>query len=295
MVADRLRLSTEDARTLATAFRGRFDIPLGVAHPEQREHAGQQAQIAAASHAVKGGTKYGRAPYPYEREKDLIEKVKLGDRQGAKGVLNEILGVVLFRDSVGSYLLKTRLVELLAVLSRAAAEAGVDVEKVLERNTLYFAELLNANSDADLCRTISNALNDFLDTVCASRETRIETPVTAVLRYIERNHQAELTVKELARQAHLSPSRLAHLFREKTGSTLMETVTRVRVEYAKRLLLETNLNCTEIAYRVGYNDQSYFTRVFRKHEKLTPRRFRVLNREEVPEQRRADEQAAASA
>ncbi|HEY3319829.1 MAG TPA: helix-turn-helix domain-containing protein [Planctomycetota bacterium] len=244
---------------------------------ERRERAQQQSQIAESIQAVKR-TGFTAAAYPYQREKELIEKVKLGDRLGAKGVLNEILGVVLFRDPMGSYLLKTRLVELLAVLSRAAAEAGVDVEKILERNMVYFREILNSDNDVDLCVTISKALNHFLDTVCAQRDEKVETPVTAVLRYIELNYNMELTVEELARQANLSPSRIAHLFQEKLGTTMIETVTRVRLEQSKRLLLETNLSCTEIAYRVGYNDQSYFTRVFHSREKVTPRKFRIVNR-----------------
>ena len=85
-------------------------------------------------------------------------------------------------------------------------------------------------------------------------------------------------MKEVAHHAHLSPSRLAHLFQEHLSTTMMKTVARVRLERAKRLLLSTNLSCTEVAYRVGYSDQSYFTRIFSRREKVTPRQFRVLNR-----------------
>jgi two-component system response regulator YesN len=245
---------------------------------EQRERAQQQARIAETIHAVKRNVRSQSISYPFEREKDLIEKVKLGDKYGAKGVLNEILGVVLFHNPLGSAVLKTRLVELLAVLSRAAAEAGVGVEKVLERNLVYFREILNADDDSILCVTITSALNDFLATVCSERASRADTPVTSTVRYIEKNFAERLTVRKLSQQAHLSPSRLAHLFKEQISTTMMETVARVRMEQAKKLLLGTNLSCTEIAFRVGYGDQSYFTRIFSRREKVTPRQFRVLNR-----------------
>jgi two-component system, response regulator YesN len=249
---------------------------------EQREQAQQQSQIADTIHAVKKSTKQGLVPYPYEREKDLLERVKLGDRYGAKGVLNEILGIVLFRNPMGSSVLKTRLIELLAILSRAAAEAGVDVEKVLGRNLVYFSDILNCDNDSDLCVFITKALNEFLDTVCIERDAQTETPLAAVVQFIELNYSRDLTVEELAQQAHLSPSRLAHLFQENMGTTMTEIVTRVRIERAKKLLLETNLSCTEISFHVGYNDQSYFTRVFRDREKITPRQFRVLTQNPMP-------------
>jgi two-component system, response regulator YesN len=249
---------------------------------ERRERAQQLAQVAQTLQAVKSAAPSGAPPYSYEREKDLIEKVKVGDRYGAKGVLNEILGVMLFREPMGSPVVKTRLFELLALISRAAAEAGVAVDKVLEKNLAYFGQILGSNADADWCVTISKALNEFLDTVCISRETQAETPVTAVLRHIEQNYAEPLSVEELAHQAHLSPSRLAHVFSATQGLSLIEAVTRVRLRHAKRLLLESNLSCTEIAFRVGYNEQSYFTRVFRQREKVTPRQFRVLNRAPAP-------------
>ncbi len=243
----------------------------------RREHTKQLARIAERIHAVKLNPD-AEVSYPYEREKKLIEKVKFGDRQGAKGVLNEILGTILFRDPMGSAVLKTRLVELLAVLSRAAAESGVDSGQILKQNLTYFEELLGSNNDNDLCAIISRALNNFLDTVCSNSAEQVRSPVGDVVHYIESNYMNELTVEELARQAHLSTSRLAHLFQEQMGTTMISVLTRVRIDQAKKLLLRTNLSCTEIAFQVGYKDQSYFTRIFRQQEATTPRQFRTANR-----------------
>lgn len=247
----------------------------------RREQTQQLARIAERIHAVKRNLDT-EVSYPYEREKELIEKVKLGDRHGAKGVLNDILGTILFRDPMGSAVMKTRLVELLAVLSRAAAEAGVDSGQILKQNLSYFDELLGSNSDTELCVIISRALNNFLDTVCIKSAEQARSPVADVVRYIESNYMNDLTVDELSRQAHLSPSRIAHLFQEQLGTTMMSVLTRVRLEEAKKMLLRTNLSCTEIAFHVGYKDQSYFTRTFRQQEKVTPRRFRAQNRPRTP-------------
>jgi two-component system response regulator YesN len=247
---------------------------------EQREQAQQQAQIAETIYAIKQRAGAGDVLYPYEREKELLQKVKAGDRLGAKAILNQILGTILFRDPVGSPMFKIRLIELLVVVSRAAAEAGVDVQRVLARSLTNIRKVLRSRDHSDLCVTISAALNEFLDIVCSNREAQMPTPLTAVTAYIEKNYDRNLSVAELARQAHLSPSRVSHLFKEKFGLSLIDQLTRVRIDNAKKLLLETNLSCLEIAAEVGYQEQAHFTRVFRRLEKVTPRRYRALNRGE---------------
>ncbi len=245
---------------------------------EQHEQTRQQAQIAETLQAIKQRVPGGSVPYPYECEKALIEKVKLGDRYGTAAILNKILGTIMFRDPVGSSLFKIRLIELLAVLSRAAAEAGADMDRVLARNLVNIRQILNTEDHTDLCITITKALNDFLGIVCARRETQTPTPLNAIVVYMERHFDQNLNVEELARQAHLSPSHVSHLFKKKFGLSMIEMLTGIRIENAKKLLLETNLSCMEIALRIGYYDQAYFTRIFTRREKVTPRRFRVLNR-----------------
>jgi len=75
----------------------------------------------------------------------------------------------------------------------------------------------------------------------------------------------------------LSVSRLAHVFKEQMGITLVDYLTNVRIERAKKLLLATDQNCTEICFEVGYNNQSYFTRTFKDLVGMTPRQFRIKN------------------
>jgi len=60
--------------------------------------------------------------YPLETERELLRRVRLGDKIGAKKVLNEILGKILFKNAGKTELIRARLLELAVVLSRAAVE-----------------------------------------------------------------------------------------------------------------------------------------------------------------------------
>ena len=215
--------------------------------------------------------------YPLKSERALLQKVKIGDRTGAKEILNSILGTILFKDIGDLGILKARLLELLSVLSRAAVEGGVDVETMLEKNLTFINKVVGIDNQEDLCAWISTALNEFIELVYSSQDARKVSQIRPAINYIDANYDKPMTLADIARASHLSVSRLAHVFKDQMGVTIVEYVTSVRIEHAKHLLLATDQSCTEICFEVGYNNQSYFTRTFKAVVGMTPRQFRNRN------------------
>jgi two-component system response regulator YesN len=242
----------------------------------RRQRAEQQSEIGAFIQERKRlGAQWH---YPLESERALLQKVKIGDRTGAKEILNSILGTILFKDLGDLGILKVRLLELLTVLSRSAAEGGVDVHTMLEKNLAYVNKVMQIDTQEDLCAWISTALNDFLELVYSSQDARKMTQIRPAMEYIDANFDKPVTLTEIARASHLSVSRLAHLFKEQMGITPIDYVTGVRIERAKELLVSTDQSCTEVCFQAGYSNQSYFTRTFKSLVGMTPRQFRVQNR-----------------
>ncbi len=85
---------------------------------------------------------------------------------------------------------------------------------------------------------------------------------------------AHLNVDFLSRLIPCSPGYLSQLFRRKIGIKLNTYINEKRLEYSKRLLKETNMNISEIAYSSGYSDPSYFICVFRQQTGMTPLAYR---------------------
>jgi two-component system response regulator YesN len=235
----------------------------------------QQSEI---SEFIQEYKKNGKAVvYPYENEQALIGKVKIGDQTGAKKILNSLLSNILVRNPGDINTLKARLVELLSILSRAAAEGGVDIDALLEKNLQYINTALAINSQEDLCGWISEALNDFIDQVYEAQDSGKISQIKPAIDFIEANYDKPITLSEISKAAFLSVSRLSHLFKEQMGITLIDYVTNVRINHSKELLLSTDKSCTNICFEVGYNNQSYFTRTFKQIVGLTPRQFRDHN------------------
>ena len=85
---------------------------------------------------------------------------------------------------------------------------------------------------------------------------------------------AEISIEELAEQVFLSPSRLAHLFREQVGVSIVRWREDQRIIRAKLLLQTTPLPVAVIGQQTGYDDQLYFSRVFKKRVGVSPSEYR---------------------
>jgi len=251
---------------------GGFD-PRVIRWRQQRSE--QQSQIGEfIQERKKVGTEWR---YPLESERELMGKVKIGDRTGAKEILNSILGTILFHNPGDLGVLKARLLELLSILNRSAVEGGVDIDVMLEKNLTFVNKVMQINNQQDLCAWISTALNEFVELVYSSQDAKKVTQIRPAINYIDANYDKPITLVEIARASHLSVSRLAHIFKGQMGITIIDYLTSVRIERAKQLLLATEQNCTEICFQVGYNNQSYFTRTFKDLVGMTPRQFRARN------------------
>ncbi|MFZ4397803.1 MAG: helix-turn-helix domain-containing protein, partial [Kiritimatiellia bacterium] len=104
----------------------------------------------------------------------------------------------------------------------------------------------------------------------------VEKPllVHVVSELVQQRSELPLTVKEIAAAARLTPNHFTTLFRQSTGVSFIEFLTEHRMTHAKELLLNPTLAISEIARRVGYEDPGYFTRLFRKKTRLSPRQWR---------------------
>lgn len=91
--------------------------------------------------------------------------------------------------------------------------------------------------------------------------------------YIEENLQQDLGLELLSELVHLHPRYVSRLFKNETGFTITEFITIRRLKKAKHLLVHECETIASISESCGFADSSYFTRVFKKHEGMTPTQF----------------------
>ena len=95
-----------------------------------------------------------------------------------------------------------------------------------------------------------------------------------MLEALAREPEKPHSVKSLAALAHLSPSRLEHLFKKETGLTIRAFLLATRMARAKEMLQDRTLQIKQLAPAVGYKDVSYFSRGFKKRYGQSPSQSR---------------------
>ncbi len=94
-----------------------------------------------------------------------------------------------------------------------------------------------------------------------------------VMHYINSTYLKKIELEKVAEVASLHPSAFCRFFKEKTGKSLSEFVSDMRISYACRLLIEAKLSVSQICYESGYNNLSNFNRTFKKHTGFTPTNY----------------------
>lgn len=97
--------------------------------------------------------------------------------------------------------------------------------------------------------------------------------------YISTNLDQHLTLDDLARECDISPSFLCRLFKQVYGETVFSYIQALRIQKAKKLLIETNKPIKEVCLSCGFENESYFYRTFKQSQRVTPTDFRRIHQQ----------------
>ena len=216
----------------------------------------------------------GFIPYPYDKEKKLTFAIMTGNQQDARMYLNEILGHIFFASADNLDAIKIRAMELTVMISRAALDAGADMNSVYLLNMEYINEFIKLDTIEDVCFALTDILNRFTVEAFKPEQVKHVDLLSKAVSYISTNYMHKISLEDVAEYIYLSPSYLCKIFKDEMKMNFSNYLNKVRVEKGKILLLSEQLTITEIAILVGFCDQSYFNKVFKKVTGVTPKKFR---------------------
>ena len=233
------------------------------------------AAVSSSIHTLKQRHQDGQMPhYPLEKERELLAKISMGDKAGAQRILNDILGYVFFSTGRDFEIIRSRAQELVVMLSRGALEGGADVDEIFGLNHRFLDDIRTLGSLEELTAWLSRILERFTDCVFNLADIRHKDVIFQAVNYIRRHYASHLSLDEVARHVHLNASYLSRVFKEEMGMNFVSYVNNLRVETAKRLLLDSTVPLLEVAGMVGFEEQSYFTKVFKRITGITPGKYR---------------------
>lgn len=241
---------------------------------QNQEKTYQQAKIGETIRVYKEQQTQPSLLFFHKKEKELLSKVRTGSMQEVRGLLNELIGYVLFSEGGRIDAMRIRAIELTTLLSRVAMDGGANAESVYSLNSTFLT-LINQKQNLDeLCALLQEVAEGFTSAMFFEKD-KGNSYIRKALRFIADNYFEHLELAAVADFAQLSPSYFSTLFRQVVGMNFREYLNRVRVEESKRLLLSTDFALADIAVSVGFPDQSYYCKIFKRIVGVSPGKFRA--------------------
>ncbi len=236
-----------------------------------RENAQQQREIAEDIQEMKVETHQHR--YLLNEERMLLSLMRVGDRAGAKRVLNRMLARI-FLYSPRPAIVRARAIEMIGYLTRSAVEDNPLQDHLIERHLSWIDKLIHADGFEELCIVVRDTLDDFMNGIVLHGYNRSSTQVQGILDYISKNYMVHIALDDLVAEMGISRAHICHLVKQHTGKTVNQHIRTMRLQKACELLKNTDLDYSDMAYELGFTDQSYFIKQFRETMGVTPAKYR---------------------
>lgn len=243
---------------------------------EKKKNNSVGAHLAETIHDLKVKSSFRKVNnlYPIEKENELISRVKSGDNDGARLILNQILGHIYFNNGNKFDIVKAKSIELMAVLSRAAIEIGADLEIIFGLEYMLYEDLNDVKDINELSEGLTKILDRFIEATFIISNVKNNDIIYKAMNYIRNSYfNKNITLNHVADEVGLSTSYFSKLFKDKLGMSYTDYLNKVRIAASKELL-KKDIPIIEIAQTVGFNDQSYFSKVFKKVEGVSPGNYK---------------------
>jgi YesN/AraC family two-component response regulator len=150
---------------------------------------------------------------------------------------------------------------------------SIGKETQLEPNDL---KGYTAKNIQNIKKEISNAMIDAC--VPDFKDDEIKTNISSTLKpaieYIYQNKSENISAEKMAKICHISQSYFSRLFAKEIGDSFSNYLSRLKIQWAKNILEETDMSVNQISEEIGFNEPGYFIKIFKKYEGVTPSIYR---------------------
>ena len=214
------------------------------------------------------------AGLPVSWAQDIVSALAAGDSDKGRGVIRSLLEEVEGPSRKRLALQRHRAHRILASVLEAAEFAGIPTLGVEQRMERFLRESALCRDEATLRRWVMKTLAPLKPSRAKDVPSGHADWLKPLDAYLDARVPEPITLEEAAAALELNPSTLTKRLQRKFRLSFSDYVGRFRVQRAKELLGRTLLSTREVARRVGLNDTSNFSKLFRRHTGLTPAQYR---------------------
>ena len=209
-----------------------------------------------------------------EMERLLLAAFRRGDIETGKKQIKNIFNIISESHPENREIIRFRAIELVVLLSRHAAGNEIDHRELLENNNRYIKRIQESESTEEIITNLLSITERIAGKVFSFRGFRHSSVLRKAERFIWNNYTRKISLEEIARASGLSAPYFSTIFKEEMGENLSSYLNRLRVEKAANLLTASEKSLSKIAEICGFEDQSWFSKIFKKIQGVSPGKYR---------------------
>ncbi|KQX62657.1 response regulator transcription factor [Paenibacillus sp. Root444D2] len=210
--------------------------------------------------------------YPNGLEMELIKAIRGGQSDQFSLVLTEFIETVKQRN-VSFRLFRRFCLQLVSSVIRLTYEQKM-YDLVIE-NLARPIDLFDKNFTLEeYVEFMEKLIESCILSMEWNKTQKQNRTIEKALSFLQSNYSQDISLEDAARHVQMNPSYFSTYFKLETGSSFVESLTGLRMEKAKTLMMDSGLRLYEIAQMVGYQEVKYFSRLFKKKMGVTPVEYR---------------------
>lgn len=164
--------------------------------------------------------------------------------------------------------------QFILLASRLMIEMEIRTEVLEMDESILWEQVFKQETVEDMKRLIIHYFVKVCRYINDKRSKKSRNVIQQIKDIIHARYKENLTVNDIANEVYLTSTYVCLIFKQETGETINDYITKLRIEKAKELLKDSRNKLYDICYAVGYSDPSYFSKLFKKYTGLSPTEYR---------------------
>lgn len=215
-------------------------------------------------------------------EKQIMLAIKAGDIEKINQYLDNIFDrITEFRVSYKS--IQMICIELIGIANRIARESALDIKELYNNNKIPYEEMKKHETIMDVKKWIGTIYQRLITLLLGyNMHGKYTEPTNKALEYLRKNYANDISLNQTAEYIGVNSSYLSRVFKEDYGMGFAEYLNSIRVKQAKYLIERTDIKLKEIVKQVGFNNYTYFFKVFKMVAGITPIEYKEKCKNDEP-------------
>lgn len=212
--------------------------------------------------------------YPIDYEEKIRNCLDLGMKDELVALVEELTETLKTRENLSCENIDHIITQLIGnTIVKYVIEYSINVDDVFGMNSDIYAEIAKKETLDDIKKVLLEKYTKLIDYRNTARDRK--NTVEKIKEFIHKNYRRDIGINDIAEYMGLSYSYVRKLFKDDSGTNIVDYINSLRIKEAKKLLMNRSVCIREIAASIGYNNVQSFERYFKKSVGVTPGEFRL--------------------